>query len=258
MKNKKRYIIIVLCFVIWGIVFVYLVNNENLRIARSVTQYVLIDKFNLWKYSDLKWEKLDSVVNYDDVSKEINWKKYNIYVNNQYFNTLDYVLKDGVEYYFDDDIRSYEINQEKILLNEDSYLKLKEFYSTNFKEEDIEISNEILLKYNHSSDNLTVQKKYLIDEENAIYIFSNYPSYYPDNQFDLFYFVFYRRNSKNYLLLDIDYVENVSSYKLSWVMNTKSKYDNFILSYTCEEATCYDMYEYQKGKYAKVIGTLTK
>lgn len=256
MKNKKRYIVILLLFVIWGIVFVYLVNKENLRSEKSVTQYVLINQFNLWKYSNLKWEKLNYIVDEDKVSKEINWKKYDIYVGNQYFNTLDYVLKNGEEFYFDDDTHSYEVNQEKVLFNVGSYLKLKEFYSTNFSEGDINIINDILVKYDHSGNNLTVQKKYFIDEDNAIYILSNYPSFYPKYQSDLFYFIFYRRNSKNYLLVDIDYVENVSSYKLTWVMDAKSKYDNFILSYTCEEATCYDMYEYKRGKYERVIGTL--
>lgn len=252
---RRRYLIIFLCFVIWGIIFIYIVNYENLRIQKNASQYILIDLFNYWKCENLKWEKLDAINDYDNVSEEINWKKYDIYVNNQYYNTLDYVFMNGKEYYFDDDTHSYEIPKEKVLFNEGSYFKLKNFELASFSEEDNNILEDMLNKYHHFSNNLTVRSKYLIDDENAIYIASNYPNYYPQNQENLFYFVFYRRGNKNYLLVDIGYIENLSNYKVSWVVNAKSKYDNLILSYTCEEATCYDMYEYQKGKYIKVIGT---
>ena len=255
MKNIKKYIIVLLFIMVWIIIFALAVRSGNKQEEKNTTQYVLIDPFNYWKYTNQKWENIDSINDFDKVTEEINWKKYDIYVNNQYFNTLDYVLKNGQEYYFDDDTHSYEVPQEKLLLNEGSYFNIKEFYLDNFLNNDLNIVNEFLNKYNHSSNNLTVQQKYSIEDNKSIYIISNYPDNYPEDDSGLFYLVFYRQDNKNYLLVDMGYAENVSNYKLAWVLNTESKLDNFILSYTCEEATCYDMYEYQKGKYLKVIGT---
>ena len=251
----KRIIIALLLFVIWIGILVYITDSEKIRIQKKNAQYVLIDQFNYWKYVDSEWVKLDSVNDFDSVAEEINWKKYDIYINNKYFNTLEYVLMEGQEYYFDDNDHSHEINQEKILFNNDTYLQLKEFNLIDFSNEDINIVKKILNKYSHSFDDVTIKNKYMIDDNNSIYIISNYTNLSSKYNSDLFYLAFYRRNSKNYLLMNIGNEANVSDYKLAWVLDEKNKYDNFILSYTCEDTICYDMYEYKNGKYVKIIST---
>lgn len=253
--NKKRIFILVLCLLIWGFIFFYIVISENNKNRRSVTQYVLINPFNYWEYTNLEWKKIDTVLDFDYVDEHVNWQKFNIYRGNEYYKTLDFVYRGGEEFYFDDNSHSYEIPGEKILFNRDSYIKLVDFGDTSFNSEDLGVVDSFLKKYHYSTVGLTIQRKYIINSQDSLYVVSNYPSSIVNNGDNLFYIVFYRRNNKNYLLVNRGFVEDLSSYKLSWVLDIGIKNCNFILSYNCGEAICYDMYEYVKGKYIKVIGT---
>jgi len=251
MKKIKKYIILIICFVVWIGLLVYFNNKENIKSQKNIPQYVLIDQFHYWKYINNKWINIDSINDFETVEKEINWNEYDVYINNQYYNTFDYVLMNYEEFYFDDDIKSHEITQDKLLLNHDSYLKLKNFSTQSFFDEDVEIVSNFMNRYNYSVGDVAVKNKYVIDDDNVIYILSNYREYSRD---DIFYLVFYRRNNRNYLLVNNDDANNILYYDLFSVLDTKNKYDNIILSYGCEDSVCYDMYEYNKGKYVKVIG----
>lgn len=251
MKKIKKYIILIICFVVWIGLLIYFNNKENIKFQRNIPQYVLIDQFHYWKYVDSEWINIDSINDFETVEKEINWNEYDVYINNQYYNTFDYVLMDYEEFYFDDDIKSHEITQDKLLLNHDSYLELKNVSNDNFSDDDVEIVSSFMNKYNYSVNDVAVKNKYIIDEDNVIYILSNYREYSRD---DIFYLVFYRRNNKNYLLVNNSDANNIFYYELFSVLDTKNKHDNIILSYGCEDSVCYDMYEYNKGKYVKVIG----
>ena len=124
-----------------------------------------------------------------------------------------------------------------------------------FDSNDLSIVDSFLKKYQYSANGLTVLKKYIVNSQDSIYIVSNYPSSVVRDSNHLFYIVFYRKKDKNYLLVNRGYLEGLQSYNLSWVLDIDSGYYNFILSYDYGEGICYDMYEYIKGKYVKVIGT---
>lgn len=251
MRSIKKYIILIICFVAWIGLLIYFNNVDKAKSLKKVPQYILIDQLHYWKYVDEEWSSIDSIKDFRTVEKEINWHKYDIYVNNQFYNTFDYVLMDYEEYYFDDNTKSYEITQDKLLLNHDSYLKLKNFNTDSFSDEDVEIVSNFMNKYNYSVNDVAFKSKYVIDEDNVIYIVSNYREYSIE---DIFYLVFYRKNNKNYLLVNNSSSNNIFYYDLYSVLNTKNKFDNIILSYGCEDSVCYDMYEYNRGKYVKVIG----
>ena len=254
----KRLFVLLLFFLIWGILFSLIVQYENDKNSRAVSQYVVINSFDVWKYSNFKWSKFDYAVDFDAVNEEINSKKYNIYVNNYFYKKLTYYIRDGEEYFFDDNIHSYNISQEKIMFNASSYFQLKKFDSRVFSDDDLEYVSNVLSKYHHFYDNINVNKKYFINDNNIIYIISNYPSnYVDDDKLDFYYFVFYKRGNKNYVLVDLDYHYHISDYMLKWVIDIKNNnFLNFVLSYKCEETVCYDMFQYQKGKYERVVGTL--
>ena len=216
----------------------------------------MINPFNYWKYNNLEWEKMDTILNFDAVEEEINWKEFNIYINNQYYKTLDYVLMNGEEFYFDDNTKSYNVDGEKILLSKKSYFQLKNYSVVTFSKEDISIVSNFLKKYHHSFSDLRVKNKYIISSTESLYVVSNYYDGYVDNgNSSIFYTIFYRNKSRDYLLTDIEGSSLVHSYQLKWILDIDNRYDNFILSYTCEEAICYDMYQYKRGKYIRVIGS---
>lgn len=255
MVNKKRVFILLFCFLVWGFIFFYLVIDENVKARRSVTQYVLINPYNYWEFTDLKWKKIDSILDFDYVDKYLNWKKFDVYQKNDYYNTFEFVYRKGNEYFFDNDSHSHEINQEKILFNKGSYFKLVDFDEDVFNDTDLSVVDSFLKKYNYSVAGLTVQKKYVINDDECLYIVSNYSSSFTNNTDNLFYVAFYRNGNNNYLLFKLGYVEDLSSYRLAWVLNIQDKKYNFILSYNYGEGKIYDMYQYVKGKYVKVIGT---
>ena len=247
----KKYILLLICFVVWiGLLF-YFSGKEDVRLQKNISQYVLIDQFHFWEYANSKWKSIDSVNDFHEVENNINWKKFDVYINNSYYNTLDYVLMNHEEYYFDDNSKSYEITQDKLLLNHDSYLEVVDFDASDFSSDDISIVEDFMGQYNYSFSDVLVKNKYVIDENNVVYLVSNYSE---NNIFNVFYLGFYRKNNKNYLLMNINNSENILYYKLYSVLDIKDKYNNLILSYGCQDTVCYDMYEYNDGEFVKVIG----
>ncbi len=252
MNKIKSFLILFIVFFAWVMLYLFFVNQEKDSKLSSEPQYILINPFSCWEYRSSEWRRLSFLNNKTEVSKLINWKKYDIYVNNQYYNTLQYVVKNGEEFYFDDDTHSYEINNNKIMFNKGSYFKIKNFSLSNLLSDDKKAINTMLKKYNFLNKNITVSNKYYIDENNSIYVVSNYTGIYSVDSNDLFYLVFYKNKHKTYLLLNTGYKENVSDYKLSWIIDTKSKFYNFIISAQCEQSMCYWLYGYQKGKYVEL------
>ncbi len=252
MNKLRNILILLLVFCVWGMLYLFVLNKEKGNVSSLDSQYILIDPFSCWEYSSSKWNRLSFLDDKIEVSKLINWKKYDIYVNNQYYNTLQYVVKDGEEFYFDDDTHSYEINSSKIMFNKGSYFKVKEFSLSNLSSDDEKVINNMLEKYNFVDKNITISNKYYIDENNSIYVVSNYTGIYSVDSKGLFYLIFYKSKYRTYLLLKTGYKENVADYKLSWVIDTKSKFYNFVVSAQCEQSMCYWLYGYQKGKYVEL------
>ncbi len=256
MKKIKNIVLMIILLFIWIVLYLFVVNKDKIANQKSVSQYILINQFTCWRYTNSKWTSLSYATDEFNTSKELNWKKYDIYIQNQYYKTLDYVVKDGKEFYFDDNTHSYEINDEKIMFNKGSYLKLKDFNQSELTSDDEVIIGNILNKYKISDENLTVKDKYVIENDAALYVVSNYTGSYPVDSKNMFSLVFYRKNNINYVLIKNGFIEHVNSYRLAFVVDAKNKFDNFIISATCESGPCYWMYEYHKGKYTNMNETV--
>lgn len=249
-KNIKLIILITLCIAIWGALIFIFNKKEQEEKKISAPQYLLLDNNYFWKYENSNWTELTTEDDYD----EFNWKKFDIYTNNKYYNTYKYVTRDGKSYYFDDDNNEFEVPQHNILLNKDTYFNLKKYTELSLDSSDSKIITNILKENNHSSDNLTIQKKYSISSNFNIYVISNYFETAEENS-NIFYVVFCQINSDTYLLINKSYSDEVNSYDLAWVLDTNKKYNNIIVSYTCDTDICYDMYQYDDNKFKKVIGS---
>jgi Ca2+/Na+ antiporter len=243
--KKKEALIILLCIVAF-IILIFL-NAQNYNSNEEIPQYIIIDNKIYWKYQYKDWANLDMTLNKEEVSNEINWQDYKIYVNNEYVNTLKYVFMNGKSYFFNDSNDEVDISSNNILFNKDTYLKLSEYNNAVLTNNDYNIINDILSKENRDSNNLTTIKKYNIKDNFDIYILSNYSEENIINN-TAFNFIFYKINNINKILVDEDLSLENYNYNLSYLLNVSSKYDNIILSYTCEEETCYSMYQYNSDK----------
>lgn len=255
MKKIRNIIFVIVLLIIWLFIYIFVVNKDELRTQKSVSQYILINQFTCWRYTNSKWKSLSYTTDELNTSQELNWKKYDIYINNQYYNTLDYVVKNGQEFYFDDNTHSYEINDEKIMFNKNSYLKLINFNKVNLSNDDDAIIGKILKKYNFENQEVTMKDKYSIDGGNAgsIYFLSNHTGKYSVDSLHEFNLIFYRVNGTNYILVNTGFVDHRSMYRLAFVVDVKNKFNNFVIAATCESGSCYWMYEYKNGKYLNVI-----
>lgn len=253
MKKIRNIIFVLILLVGWMFIYIFIVNKDEVRTQKSVSQYILINQFTCWKYTNSKWKSLSYTTDEFNTSQELNWKKYDIYINNQYYNTLDYVVKNGQEFYFDDNTHSYEINDEKIMFNKDSYLKLINFNKVDLFSDDEVIINKILRKYRFFDEEITMKDKYSIDgDDGVIYFVSNHTGKYMTDSQQEFNLMFYRVNGINYILINTGFIEHRNSYRLAFVVDAKNKFNNFVIAANCEGGSCYWMYEYKKGEFVSV------
>lgn len=247
-KIDKKFMILLVIFILCcSVLFLLIENDKKEKQIKNVSQYLVLDENYFWKYSKGNWENLNISSTYD----EINWKKFNIYTNNSYYNTYKYVYMDNESYFFDDDNNDYTIPDNNLLINNGTYFKIKKFQTVDFNIKDNEIVSNFLEKYNKEFEELTIKKKYEVSNNYSIYIVSNYVEDYDKE--DAFYLVFARINFKNYLLVNSNYFINNITYDLAYVLDIDNKYYNIILNFNCDESICYNMFQYNDGKYEEVI-----
>ena len=248
-KNKQLIILGIILIAIWGLVILVFKKEEKQQEVLSETQYIILDDNYFWKYKSNNWSKLYTEEQYE----EFNWKKFDIYTSEGYYNTYKYVVMNSKTYYFDDDNNEYNVPNNNILLNNNSYFELKKYNLNEFNDNDYKIVSDYLEKNNRDSSNLTVKKKYKLTENNNIYVVSNYNKNLKNQ--DSYYFVFSRIQNKNYLLINKNYLEDYISYDLAWILDINDKYNNIILKFNCDKDICYDMFQYKNETYTKVIGS---
>jgi hypothetical protein len=255
--KKRTIVLVIIGIVVWGLFFIVLKNKEKETNYSNTAQYVIIDNFYYWKYQKLQWQVLDNILDPTSTATEINWKNYDVYVDNKYLNTYKYVLMNDKSYFFDNDDNEIDVSETNILLSKNSNFNLKKFNEISFDDNDYNIVKNILNNKNYNYNDLTIKKKYTIATNNNIYILSNYDGLNNDiDESSIYYIVFLRINKKNYILVDTTYSELAYNYDLAYVLNiNNNKINNIILSYTCDEDICYDMYQYNDNKFEKVIGS---
>ena len=256
MKNKKFWVLLFIFILLCLVLTIIFINKREDEKIHSGLQYVYIDDLHCWEYGNHVFKKRDVVLNANNVLKNINWKDFDVFVGNKYQNTYKFVYTNGNEYLFDDNDESYEVPNNKILVNKGSYFKFNKFKNDSITSDDNDVINKLLKSINRSSDNLLIKRKYNISFNEDIYILSNYNEAYVDDDIDinnLYNVIFYRKNYKNYILLNSGYVEGDFSYDLSWILDTKDDFNTFIFSYNCYEIVCYNLFYYDGGSFVNAI-----
>ena len=239
----KKIILICFIFLLWLGVVIYS-YNEKIRLEREkIPQVLIINSNYFWKYQFGTWNKL-SLKNDTDL---YNWKKFDIYVDNKYYNTYKYTFTNGKGYFWDNNNKSQYIPSKNVLLSDNSYLSLYDYKKVSLGE----IDNQIILKFSKKNkidyNDITIKEKYYITEDSNVYIISNY---YDDIEYDeVYYIVFYRKNNKNYFITKGNAEQN---YKLHIVLDINKKIPNIVLEYYDEEVLDYKMYQFDGKAYNNV------
>lgn len=244
MKKYKNIALITIVILIWGY-FISVFYKEKVQLDKEKKpQYIILDNNFFWKYKDGKWSDLRE----DNEIESINWKKFNVYIDNSFYNTYSYVYTSNKAYFFDENRKSKKINNNNMLINNNSYLSIKEYKEASFNDDDYKITINFLNSINIKNENLTITKKFFIDDKNKIYIVSNYDEAIKED--NVYYVVFLRKNNKNYLIVNGEYDHN---YNLQTIVNINKKFYNIILNYDCMDGYCYQMFQYDK-EYKNVVG----
>ena len=245
MKKIRNIIIIIIILGIWGWL-ITIFYKEKVQLSKEETpQYVVLDGNYFFEYENGKWDNLSLDNEYD----LINWKKFDIFIDNIYYNTFNYVVNDNHNsYFFNDDNISHDVPESYVLINDDSFLSIIEYNQVEFMDEDYEIATDFLESHNFRDIDLTRVKKYYIPGDGYVYVVYNYKD--TTNLDDIYHVVFYRRGNKNYMIAKGNYEFN---YDLHTVLDINKKFNNFILSYTCYDGLCYEMYQYKDGNYVNVL-----
>ena len=254
----KKYVFLFVILGVWaGLLYLgVFIFNKN---SRKFDEFLIINQFNIWHYSESTWNKVDAVNREYLFDSEINEKKFKVFVNGKYYNTLMYIVNENnFEYFFDKNNKNYYIKPEdrKLSLKENTGFDVFDYRDSAISPDDMNIITDFLNEYNRTFDYLTVRKKYVIDDDKFIYILSNSPNNYTDKVEGLFNVAFYREADHNYLIYNYDYDKIKRGYDLYFSVDTKRKKPSFIVSHSYYESYGYELFEFEKDKYNKVIETI--
>lgn len=243
MKKTKKIILIFFLFLLWLAIVIYS-YNEKIKLEREkIPQVLIINNNYFWKYESGIWNKLS-------LKKDIdlyNWKKFDIYVDNKYYNTYKYTFTNGKGYFWNTNDKSQTIPSKNVLINDNSYLSLCSYEKISIDENDDQIISKFSKRNKINYNDITIKEKYYINEESNIYIISNY---YDDIDYDeVYYIIFYRKNNKNYFIAKGNAEQD---YKLHIVLDIGKKIPNIVLEYYNEDVLDYEMYQYDGKKYNNV------
>lgn len=243
MKKIKKYIILSTIIIIWGCIIFYFYTEKIQQEREKVPQVMIINSNYFWKYELGKWDRI-SIKKDSDL---FNWQKFDIYIDNSFYNTYKYVFTNGKGYFFDDNENSQDISKENVLINDGSFLKLVDFEKESINDNDNNIISKFLERNSINYSDITIKIKYSITDNSSIYIVSNH---YDGIEYEnIFYLAFYRLNNRDYL---ISKGEPQCDYSLHTVLDINKKFPNIVLEYNEEEGKNYTMFQYEKDKYVSV------
>lgn len=247
MKRKNQIILVFILVIVWVSLIYIFSKEEQIAKLQESPQILILDNFFFWKYEDGAWDTLVSDADYD----LFNWKKFDIYVNNNYINTFKYVYKNNESFFFNENNESQTIaSDDLLLLSEDSYINILNFSELDFDSDDEKIIRKFLKKNSIDYNTITLKIKYSITNDNFLYVLSNNDELVKNE--DTFYLFMYRTKYKSYLVTKKMFSYDFSLQSIIDIQNGKP---NFIIKYNCYDGGhCYDMYQYVENNYVKVAG----
>ncbi len=119
MSKKRTYIILIIAVLSFFIVMFLLFGLDNIKRGKYATILVVGDN-TIWTYSNNNWS---NVVEYTKI-KNLNWKNYKVYLNNEYFGKYQ-LWHDDKWYAFDKDKKAVILDGELLAYNSNYNIDVK-------------------------------------------------------------------------------------------------------------------------------------
>ena len=253
MKSKKIYIVLIAILIIFCVIMFLVFGVGELKKSVQNTT-IIVGNDTMWTYNNRKW---DSLLSYDD----INWKKFDIYSDNQMVGNYYLWYSDGW-YVFDENKNAVTIDGDLLGIDSNVDISVSDFNTIEI--DDYSYVYDVLKESNLPTDSkYTFTKKVIFDFDNdgveeEFYLISNvFPvDFDPDKVFSIAFMV---KNEKIYTIYK-DINDNIGfngclPYITSFIdADDDSKYE-IILS--CDKystlGTTKMLYEFKNGQFNMLI-----
>lgn len=201
-KGRMKYIVIIIVLIIYG-VFMYLFFGIDESRERRASTTLLIGDSTVWNYSARDWM---NVTNQQSLSS-LDWQKFHVYVDNEYFGNYS-VWLDDKWYLFDDNRNAVNYQGDLFAYQADFDMDVLPFTLSDI--DDFSYVNQVLEEYELSSNasyTLANMTSFDFDKDGVLedfYFVSNVfaTDFFPDKYFS---FVFMVKSGKIYMLYeDVD------------------------------------------------------
>ena len=237
-NNIKIFITLVTVFILLIIIAFIISTGTILKKG-----YIIIDEYAVLKYKNNNWHKASS--------EDISWKKFTVYSGNKYVGK--YKLRKSDRYYFfDDKIKSYDIEKPFIAFSSQFNVGLVDYSKESFNDDNLKVVNNYLKKKKiNYNGKYNVFDHYLVDLNNdnkvdSVYVISN--QLYSNKPF----YIVFAKIGLRYVDISIKQGDKISPfYGLKWVITTKNNgVCDIILNDKSSEKTKYYLLRYYNGVYS--------
>lgn len=198
-KSNKRYLFIFIVIILFSLTLFIILGPNSLK-KEKMKPTIIIDNDSIFEFDGNRWGRVDTTTKIDN----LNWKKFNVYIDNESYGKF-YLVNQGKWYLFDDDKNA--INYESSLLAVDTNNKYKVVNIKRNSISDFTYIHKVLAEYNldieqtyTSSDVIEVD----IDNDNKNEYIYTITNKFPDTEIPTksFGFIFMVKNNKIYYLYD--------------------------------------------------------
>lgn len=189
MRKKSTYIIfIIVLFIFCGVMIYFFGGVDELKKLNNKTT-LIVGKDTVWSYYDKKWHYLDS-----SSLKELDWKKYHIYLDNKQFGDY-YLWHDDKWYAFDKNRNAVDLDGELLAYQSNFNIPVATFEKKEIAD-DTYINS--ILSDNNINETNQFTSKYVVSfdydddgEKEDFYVISNVfsESFHPDTVFSIVFMV---------------------------------------------------------------------
>ena len=207
MKKNKRYIVLITILIIYIIIMIWWLGADNVKKSNNSTT-ILVGDNTVWNYSDKQWLNITN----NNTIKQMNWKKFNVYLDNEKQGKY-YLWHDDKWYLFDEDKNAVNKTGQLIAFRSNYNIKVENFIETEV--EDNTYIHKVLLENDLSiSSKFTTKSMTLFDIDNdgveeQFYVISNVFAldFTPDTIFSI---VFMLKDNKIYYIYN-DISQNIGN-----------------------------------------------
>lgn len=197
-KGKFKYIVLILLLIIYAAAMFLAFGVDEVKERKAATTIVLGDGV-VWDYSSRSWLNFNT----PQLIEDINWKKFNVYVDNEKFGNYSIWIDDKT-YLFDDNREAVNYQGNLFAYRAEYLIDVIPFSSQDIT--DYSYVNKVLEEHGVESKQFTLANVTYVDfdqdgEDEAFYIVSNVfaTEFFPDRYFS---YVFMVDNEKIYMLYE--------------------------------------------------------